>query len=69
MNDYGSLHITKDKRVILNGKEYPRCTRVSIILDAGGDPEVELRVTVDKINIEGYTNGIADLRRLNQSKT
>ena len=66
---YGSLRITKDKRVFLNGKEYPHCTRVSVILEAGSDPEVELRVAVSEINIEDYTNGIADLNLPSQSST
>ncbi len=51
MNEF---RITQDKRVLLNGKEIPGCTRAVVILEAGCDPEVEFRVAVDQVDIDEY---------------
>ena len=64
-----SLCITKDKRVLLNGHECPKATRVSIILEAGRDPEVELRIVANEVNIENYMNDMAPAILQSQSTT
>lgn len=49
------FEVTEDKRVILNGLEIERCTGFDISVDAGRDPEIRIRVSVDEIEIDGYT--------------
>ena len=51
-----SLSITEDRRVILNGVEIPQCLGVNISMEAGRDPEVVLRVSVERIHIAGYSD-------------
>ena len=48
------LTITRDKRVLLDGVEIPNVLRVSIDLDGIRDPEVNIRVSVDELEIEDY---------------
>lgn len=64
-----SVRITSDHRVLLNDMEVPNCIRVSVIAEAGRDPEVEFRIAADTVSIDGYTNGIADFTLPSQSKT
>lgn len=63
------LHIKRGNRIFLNGREIQRVTKVSIIMDACADPVAELQISVDKIIIDGYTNGINDLALDSQSRT
>lgn len=49
-----TFEVTRDRRVLLNGAEVDGCLGFEIQVDAGRDPEVVLRVSVDKINIDGY---------------
>ena len=53
MNDF---KVTKDRRIFLDDTEIKRVRGYSINADAGSDPEVVLRVAVDKIDIDGYTD-------------
>lgn len=54
MNDF---KVTKDRRIFLDNTEIKRVLGYSINADAGSDPEVVLRVAVDSIDIDGYTDG------------
>lgn len=51
----GTFRVTEDRRVFLNGIEIDRCFGYQIDAKAGSDPEVVLRVAVDRIDIDGYT--------------
>ena len=48
--------MTKDRRIFLDDTEIKRVLGYSINADAGSDPEVVLRVAVDSIDIDGYTD-------------
>ena len=63
------FRVTADKRVFLNDFEIPKCAGVNVDLDAGRDSEVVLRITADRIDIDGYTNGMADFNFPSQSST
>lgn len=56
MEPENNLTITKDRRVLLNGVEVPQVLGVSIDLEAGRDPEVVLRVSVQQVDIDGYSD-------------
>lgn len=48
--------VTKERRVFLDDVEIKRVLGFSVVVDAGNDPEVVLRVAVDSVDIEGYTD-------------
>lgn len=48
--------VTKDRRIFLDDTEIKRVLGYSINADAGSDPEVVLRVAVDSIDIDEYTD-------------
>lgn len=48
--------VTKDRRVFLNDVEIKRVHAFSIDVESMHNPKVVLRVGVDEINIEGYTD-------------
>lgn len=56
MKSESSLSITADRHVFLNGVEVPRCLGVNINIEAGKDPEIMLRVSVERIDIDGYSD-------------
>lgn len=64
-----TLRITENRRVFLDDTELKTCACVAVVIEAGRDPEVELRIAVNKVIIEGYTNGITDLNLPIQSNT
>lgn len=47
--------VTKDRRVLLNGFEIPECLGFQVIVEAGEDPEVVLRVSCESVSVDGYT--------------
>lgn len=47
--------VTKDHRVLLNGLEIPKCLGFQVVVEAGEDPEVVLRVSCKSVSIDGYT--------------
>lgn len=51
-----AFRVAKDRRIFLNDTEVRRVLGYSINADAGSDPEVVLRVAVDRIDIDGYTD-------------
>ena len=53
MNDFS---ITKDRRVFLDGTEVKGVLGFRVLIEAGKNPEVELRVSVGSIAIDGYTD-------------
>lgn len=52
----GTFKVTEDRRIFLDGHEIKRVVEFSINAEAGSDPEVVLRVAVNRIDIDGYTN-------------
>lgn len=60
MNDF---KVTKDRRIFLDDTEIKRVLGYSINADAGNDPEVVLRVAVDRIDIDGYTDAWSSGRK------
>lgn len=64
-----TLRITEDRRIFLDDTELKTCIRAAIVIEAGRDPEVELRITAEEIIIDDYTKGIADLNLPSQSNT
>lgn len=50
------FRVTKDRRVLLDGMEIPRCVGVNISIEAGEDPEVTFRVLCGSVSIEDYTD-------------
>ena len=48
------FRVTKDQKIYLGEKEITCCTGFNILAKAGDDPEVELRVIVDSVDIENY---------------
>lgn len=56
------FRVTEDRKVFLNGKEIKNVLGFKIKADAGENPEVVLRVPVEKIVIEGYTDFYSDER-------
>lgn len=50
------LRITRDKRVLLDEVELSTCISVNVIIEAGRDPEAELRIAVGRVDIDDYTN-------------
>lgn len=46
--------VTKDHRVFLNGLEIPKCLEFQVVVAAGEDPEVVLRVSCKSVSIDGY---------------
>ena len=55
-----SLRITKDRRIFLNEQEIKKCLKLSVIMEGGCDPEIELKITVDKVDIDGYELELSD---------
>lgn len=52
-NDFS---ITKDGRTFLNGIELNGVLGLRLLIEAGQDPEVELRVAISSIDVDGYTD-------------
>ena len=52
-NDFS---ITKDGRTSLNGIELKGVLGLRLLIEAGQDPEVELRVAISSIDVDGYTD-------------
>nr|DAN54818.1 MAG TPA: hypothetical protein [Caudoviricetes sp.] len=52
-NDFS---ITKDGRTFLNGIELKGVLGLRLLIEAGQDPEVELRVAISSIDVDGYTD-------------
>ncbi len=48
------FRITKDGRVFLNDFEIPNCMGVDIKIEGGEDPEVVLRISCERVSIDGY---------------
>lgn len=48
------FRVTRDQKVYIGEKEITHCTSFKIIADAGDNPEVEIRVIVESVNIEDY---------------
>ena len=48
------FRVTKDQNVYLGEKEITCCTGFKVLAKAGDDPEVELRVIVDSVDIANY---------------
>lgn len=51
-----TLRITRDKRVLLDEIELSTCVSTNVIIEAGRDPEAELRIAVGRVDIDDYTN-------------
>ena len=45
------FRVTKDQKVYLGEKEITCCTGFKVLAKAGNDPEVELRVIVESVDI------------------
>lgn len=54
--DVNDFSVTKDRRVFLDGAEVKGVLGVRVFIEADKDPEVELRVAVGSITIDGYTD-------------
>lgn len=52
-NDFS---ITKDGRTFLNGTELKGVLGLRLLIEAGKDPEVEIRVAISSIDVDGYTD-------------
>ncbi len=53
MNDF---KVTRDRRVFLDDIEIPYCFGFSVVIEAGKNPEVVLRVSCGSVSIDGYTD-------------
>lgn len=58
MNEFA---IAKDRRVFLNGAEVKGVLGVRVLIEAGKDPEVELRVAAKSIAIDGYMDAFKEM--------
>ena len=45
-----SLRITKDRRIFLNEQEIKKCLKLSVIMEGGCDPEIELKPVSGQID-------------------
>ena len=52
----GTFKVTKDRRVFLDDMEITRVLGFSIVITAANDPEVVIRIAVDNVDIDGYTD-------------
>lgn len=50
------FEVTKDRRVILDGTEIKRVLSVDVHLEGGENPEVLLRVPVDEVDVDCFTD-------------
>ena len=50
------FRVTEDRKVFLDGQEVKNVLGFRVDANAGENPEVALRVPVEKIVIEGYTD-------------
>ena len=48
------FRVTQDQKIYLGEKEITHCTGFKVIAEAGDDPEVELRVIVESVDVEGF---------------
>lgn len=55
-NDFS---ITKDGRTFLNGTEIKGVLGLRLLVESGKDPEVELRVAISSIDVDGYTDWLS----------
>lgn len=55
-NDFS---ITKDGRTFLNGTEIKGVLGLRLLIEAGQDPEVEIRVAISSIDVDGYTDWLS----------
>lgn len=51
-----AFRVTEDRRIFLNNIAIDRCLEFQIQSKARSDPEVVLRIAVDRIDIDGYTD-------------
>ncbi len=49
-----SFRVTDDQKIFLGEKEIVGCVGFKVCAKAGDDPEVELRVIVENVDIENY---------------
>lgn len=56
------FRVTEDRKVFLDGQEIKNVLGFRVDVNAGENPEVVLRVPVEKIIIEGYTDLCSDKR-------
>lgn len=56
------FRVTEDRKVFLDGQEVKNVLGFRVDANAGESPEVALRVPVEKIVIEGYTDICSDKR-------
>ena len=56
------FRVTEDRKVFLDGHEVKNVLGFQVNVNAGENPEVALRVPVEKIIIEGYTDLCSDKR-------
>jgi len=54
-----TFKVTKGRRVFLNDTEIKSVIGFSIDVAAGDDPQVVIRVAVDSIEIDGYTDAFS----------
>ena len=52
------FRVTKDQGLYLGEKKITHCTGFRVIANAGDDPEVELRVIVESVDIENYQTSL-----------
>ena len=49
-----SFRVSREQKIYLGEKEITHCTGFKIIAKAGDNPEVELRVIVESVDLENY---------------
>ncbi len=55
--------VTKDRHVFLDGTEITRVIGFSIDITAANDPEVVIRIAVDSVDIDGYTDAFTSRKK------
>lgn len=54
--------VTKDRRVFLDGVEVQKCLGFNLSFEVGEDPELLLRVSCDRVDIDDYSLRQKELR-------
>ena len=54
MKEMDSFRVSREQKIYLGEKEITHCTGFKIIAKAGDNPEVELRVIVESVDLENY---------------
>ena len=49
-----TFRVTKDRRVFLGDVEIQKCLGFEVVFEVAKDPEVLLRVSVEKVDIDEY---------------